>query len=137
MLACAIGNLLIIELILKNKLTKPKEEDLKGFNCLYYATYYGHLDVVKHLKNIGVPYTKSSNGTTCLHVAVRRNYPDLVDFFLTKLKDADFETFQLQTIESKSASPPPNPRDVLKQREEAFKRAREWEKEIDVDDKKG
>jgi hypothetical protein len=46
MLACAIGNLLIIELILKNKLTKPKEEDDKGFNCLYYATYYGHLDVV-------------------------------------------------------------------------------------------
>lgn len=75
MLACAIGNLLIIELILKNKLTKPKEEDDKGFNCLYYATYYGHLNVVKHLKNIDVPYKKSFNGTTCLHVAVRRNYP--------------------------------------------------------------
>lgn len=93
MLACAIGNLLIIELILKNKLTKISEEDDKGFNCLYYATYYGHLDVVKHLKNLDVPYKKSHNGTTCLHVAVRRNFPYLVEFFLKKLKNSDFDDF--------------------------------------------
>ena len=86
-------SLLIIELILKNKLTKTAEVDAKGFNCLYYATYYGHLDVVQHLKNIGVPYKKSDNGTTCLHVAVRRNFPKLVEFFLKKLKNSDFDTF--------------------------------------------
>lgn len=50
MLACAIGNILIIDLILKNKEIEKELEDRNGFNCLYYATYYGRLRVVKHLK---------------------------------------------------------------------------------------
>jgi len=50
MLACAIGNLLIIDLICKNNNINKKLKDINGYNCLYYATYYGRLKVVKHLK---------------------------------------------------------------------------------------
>jgi len=85
--------MLVIEIILKNKLTEQNYEDANGYNCLYYATYYGHLDVIKHLKSINVPYKKSKNGTNCLHVAVRRNYPNIVEYFLNKLKDSDRYAF--------------------------------------------
>jgi len=90
MLASAIGNILIIDLICKNKEIEVETQDKNGYNCLYYATYYGRLKVVQHLKEKWcVPYKKSKNGTTCLHVAVRRGHTKLVHFFLKKMKESD------------------------------------------------
>ena len=54
---------------------------------MYYATFYGHLSVLYRLKEADVPYTASLNGTTCLHVAVRKGHMDIVNYFLNKTTD--------------------------------------------------
>ena len=59
-------------------------QDRQGYNCLYYATYYGHINVLKRLKQQGVRYEKSYNGTTCLHIAAKRGLNNVIDFFLSR-----------------------------------------------------
>ena len=112
--------MLIIDIILKNKQTEKDIEDKNGYNSVYYATYNGHLEVIKYLKSINVPYKKSNNGTTCLHVAVRRNFPHIVEFFLKKLTENDKEKFgydhENRVIE--------------------WNKIRKWEQNIDVDEQK-
>jgi ankyrin repeat protein len=47
MFACAIGNLNIVKIILQSPMRESmKELDKQGFNCLYYAVYHGHLEIV-------------------------------------------------------------------------------------------
>lgn len=121
MLASALGNILIIDLICKNRNTDHEYEDSNGFNCLYYATYYGHIDIVRHLKEKwNVPYKPSKSGTTCLHVAVRRGHADLVEFFLDKLKESDKDKFAAMSQE----------------RLQFYNNSRRWEQAIDVDEQK-
>mmetsp|Transcript_29770 Transcript_29770/g.40224 ORF Transcript_29770/g.40224 Transcript_29770/m.40224 type:complete len:92 (+) Transcript_29770:280-555(+) len=84
MLACSIGVVIVIDLLLKNPNIKKAQTDLEGYNCLYYATFYGHLPVVERLKEHDVPYKPSKNGTTCLHVAVRKDFLRIAKFFLEK-----------------------------------------------------
>ena len=58
--------------------------DSQGFNCLYYATYHGHLEVVKLLKKVGINYSTDAKGTSCLHIAITRGNLAIVDFLLTR-----------------------------------------------------
>jgi ankyrin repeat protein len=58
------------------------ETDINGWNALYYATYYGHLSVVRLLKNRQIPYAKDAKGTSCLHVACMKNHLSIVEFYL-------------------------------------------------------
>lgn len=58
--------------------------DSQGFNCLYYAVYHGHLEVVTLLKKLEVVYQKDAKGTSCLHVAVMRGHLHIAEFLLKK-----------------------------------------------------
>jgi len=58
------------------------ECDSQGFNCLYYAVYHGHIDIVKLLKSVAVPYQKDAKGTSVLHVAIMRGHDNIVNFLL-------------------------------------------------------
>lgn len=58
--------------------------DSQGFNCLYYAVYHGHLEVVKLLKKLDVKYQKDAKGTSVLHVAIMRGHLHIVEFLLKK-----------------------------------------------------
>ena len=58
--------------------------DKQGFNCLYYATYYGHIEVLEKLKQMQVVYKSAHNGTSCLHIAVKKGHSHVIDFFLTR-----------------------------------------------------
>jgi len=72
-------------LIVESPLVKTLDRtDSQGFNCLYYATYHGHLEIVKILKTLHVPYQKDAKGTSCLHIAIMRGHYDIVEFFLKK-----------------------------------------------------
>ena len=84
MLACANGNKMVVDLVMKNPSIQKGAFDRAGYNCLYYATYNGHLEVLKLLKDHAVPYKMRNNSFTCLQVAVKKNFVDLVDFFLCK-----------------------------------------------------
>lgn len=124
MMACAIGNIQIIDLILMNKDVKADAVDKNGFNSLYYASYYGRTKVVNHIKmnHPAIKYERSHNGTTCLHVAVRRGHLKLAEFFLKKLQESEKDK-QLKKLGGE------NP---LKE----WKRLRDWESAIDIDEQK-
>lgn len=73
MLACAIGTYNIVKILLSSPLRETiNAEDSQGFNCLYYAVYHGHLNIVKMLKDCNISYKKDAKGTTCLHIAISR-----------------------------------------------------------------
>jgi ankyrin repeat protein len=40
--------------------------------------------VLKYLQSKNLAYCKSNDGTTCLHIAVRKGYSHIVDFLLSK-----------------------------------------------------
>ena len=63
--------------------------DVQGFNCLYYATYHGHLEIVKLLKKLEVQYAKDSKGTSCLHIALMRGHYQIAELFLRKTSEQD------------------------------------------------
>ena len=74
----------IVNLLLSAPGVNINRLDKQGFNCLYYATYYGHIEVLEKLKSLGVEYLPGYNGTTCLHVAVKKSHMHIIDFFLSR-----------------------------------------------------
>ena len=82
MLACSFGNMIITQVIVKNKLTDLEIKDREGFNCLYYATFNNHAHIVAELGKYRVAYMPSNQGTTCLHIAAQKNFIDIVKIFL-------------------------------------------------------
>jgi ankyrin repeat protein len=46
MLACTVGNLDIVKLLLINSTTDVNVVDKSGINALYVSVYYGHLEIV-------------------------------------------------------------------------------------------
>ena len=83
MLACSFGNKIIMQVIIKNKLTRRDIRDNQGFNALYYASFYGHDHIITELGKREVPYEVSHGGTTCLHVAAKRGLTNVVQLFRT------------------------------------------------------
>ncbi len=77
------------------------EVDSQEFNCLYYAVYHGHLDVVKMLKMVGVEYKKDGKGTSCLHIAIMRGHFQIVEFFLRKTPKFDELAFSTKMANDK------------------------------------
>lgn len=83
MLSSSFGNLIIVQLVLRNKITDPLITDQHGFNALYYASFYGHHETVTELGKLEVPYVKSKvDETTCLHIACKRGHMKVVELFL-------------------------------------------------------
>jgi ankyrin repeat protein len=82
MLACSFGNKIIMQVIIKNKLTIKEIQDREGFNSLYYATIQGHTHIVMELGKREVPYVPSNEGTTCLHVAAKKGFLEIAEIFL-------------------------------------------------------
>jgi ankyrin repeat protein len=82
MLACSFGNKIIMQVIIKNKMTEKDIRDKEGFNALYYATFYGHTHIITELGKREVPYVESNEGTTCLHVAAKNGYFEVAEIFL-------------------------------------------------------
>lgn len=70
-----LSSLNVVKLLMQSPLRESiNEVDSQGFNCLYYAVYHGHLEVVKVLKKLDVVYKADNKGTTCLHVAIMRGH---------------------------------------------------------------
>jgi ankyrin repeat protein len=82
MLACSFGNKIIMQVIIKNKMTTKEIKDNQGFNALYYATFYGHTHIIIELGKREVPYIESNENTTCLHVAAKKGFVEVIDIFL-------------------------------------------------------
>ena len=74
----------IVNLMLSAPGSEIDRQDRQGYNCLYYATYYGHINILRRLKQQGIRYEKSYNGTTCLHIAAKRGLNLAIDFFLQR-----------------------------------------------------
>ncbi len=53
MLACTVGNIFIVKLLLINPLTDVNMVDKSGINALYVSVYYGHLEILQLLKKSG------------------------------------------------------------------------------------
>ena len=85
------------------------EVDSQEFNCLYYAVYHGHLDVVKMLKMVGVEYKKDGKGTSCLHIAIMRGHFQIVEFFLRKTPKFDELAFSTKSGPQETAWSPRPP----------------------------
>lgn len=68
--------------------------DSQGFNCLYYAVYHGHVDVVNLLKKVGVDYQKDAKGTSCLHIAIMRGHLNIVEYLLRKTQRAQIDELE-------------------------------------------
>ena len=64
--------------------TLMNNEDSQGFNCLYYAVYHGHIEIVQLLKKFECEYKKDAKGTSCLHVAIMRGHLHIAEFLLNK-----------------------------------------------------
>ena len=56
--------------------------DSQGFNCLYYAVYHGHIQIVNVLKKVQINYKKDAKDTSCLHIASMRGHAHIVEFLL-------------------------------------------------------
>jgi ankyrin repeat protein len=82
MLACSFGNKIIMQVIMKNKMTEKDIKDKQGFNSLYYATFYGHSHIIIELGKREISYIESNEGTTCLHVAAKKGFFEVVEIFL-------------------------------------------------------
>ena len=87
MLACTVGNLDIVKLLLMNSTTDVNVVDKSGINALYVSVYYGHLEIVQLLRKCGAKFQPSDNGTTILHVAVKKGYVNIVKYLLYDCKD--------------------------------------------------
>ena len=128
MLACAIGNLNIVAILIEGPLEKSKNyTDSQGFNCLYYAVYHGHLEVVRLLKRWNVEYEKDDKGTSCLHIAIMKGYADIVSFLLYKTPEV------AQDLKAK-VSDKANDKDKYQKQIKKINTAIQWEKGIDVDE---
>ena len=107
-------------------------QDRQGYNCLYYATYYGHINVLQRLKQQGVRYEKSYNGTTCLHMAAKRGLLSVVDFFLTRTDlYREKEAARSKSLERKNTL---KDNQNYQKLEAAINKAVAWERQIDVDE---
>ena len=58
---------------------------------MYVAAYYGHLKVLKLLKNLGGEFKPSIKGTTILHVASKKGFIDIVRYILHEAKESNFD----------------------------------------------
>ena len=79
--------------------------DTQGFNCLYYAVYHGHLEIVKLFKKFDIKYQKDLKGTSCLHVAIMRGHLHIVEFLLSKTSKTAINDLRNVTMQSNSTSP--------------------------------
>lgn len=85
MLTCAVGSINVCKILFQSSMReKLNDVDSQGFNCLYYATYHGHLEIVKLLKKMKIQYAKDSKDTSCLHIAVMRGHSHVAEFLLRK-----------------------------------------------------
>ena len=91
MLACSFGNKIIMQVIIKNKMTDKEIIDKEGFNALYYATFYGHTHIVMELGKREVPYVESKGGTTCLHIAAKKGFLEVAEIFLNYKSKYDWK----------------------------------------------
>mmetsp|Transcript_29682 Transcript_29682/g.40145 ORF Transcript_29682/g.40145 Transcript_29682/m.40145 type:complete len:101 (+) Transcript_29682:130-432(+) len=78
MLACYLANLCVVHLLHKNKSIEKKKTDKRGYNCFHYAVMGGCLELVKFLKEQGVPYISSTENVSPLHLATESNRLDIV-----------------------------------------------------------
>ncbi len=122
LLAASVGYLPIVSLLAENPSVKRAGTDRDGFNAVYYAAHYGHLETLRYLKSIDVPYEPSDNGTTPLHGAVKKNHFHVVEFLLAK---------------SRMATPPADRTPKQKQANSGklhrFNSTEEWEAQVEVD----
>ena len=78
--------------------------DTQGFNCLYYAVYHGHLEIVRLFKKLDIKYQKDLKGTSCLHVAIMRGHLHIVEFLLKKTPKTAINDLRNFTTASNNAS---------------------------------
>ena len=110
------------------------EVDSQDFNCLYYAVYHGHLDVVKMLKMVGVEYKKDGKGTSCLHIAIMRNHYQIVEFFLKRTPKFDELAFSQRMANEKVNKDLENQKKAMLLKRTNL--AIQWESAIDIDEQR-
>ena len=113
-----------------------KELDSQGFNCLYYAVYHGHIEIVKLLKKLEITYQKDTKGTTCLHVAIMRGHLHIAEFLLKKTPKSAVN--DLRNLPTTGANGKPLTKEQQEKRQNkiiyATNRAIAWEQQVDIDE---
>ena len=82
MLACTMGNMEIVKILLANPTIDVNRSDNTGINALYVSVYYGHLAIYQLLESQGAVFHQSTKGTTLLHIAAKKGFIELVEYLI-------------------------------------------------------
>jgi len=93
--ACEVGDLeKVRELVTISSSEIWKTDEICNFSGLHVAAMHGHLEIVKFLLDSGSDINrKSKSGETPLHLAVFKNYPDVVKCLLVRGADYSLTNF--------------------------------------------
>lgn len=139
---CLEYSKVIVKILLQGPMRESVNEvDSQGFNCLYYATYHGHVEIVKLLKRVQVPlvmYKKDDKGTSCLHIAAMRGHANVVQFLLQKTPKVEDDFVGANNVALGNGQKKEK-LEVEKEklaRQKKINHARNWEKAINIDERR-
>ena len=92
--ACIKGNLPIVKYLIEDRKFKTTAKDkTNGYNLYHYATFYGHLDIVKYLLekcNLDKD-SRTKDGSNALHIACEKKHNDILKY-LVETQELDIES---------------------------------------------
>jgi len=82
--ASSLGDLSLVELILRNSIADVNEPNSSGWTPLMYASHYGHYNVIRMLiqYNVNVNYQDSSQGRSALMLAACNGHTRSIETLL-------------------------------------------------------
>ena len=80
--------LILLNILVEECKADPNIKDNDGWTPLHYASYNGHLDIVKYLVEKGKadPIIENKYGSTPLIVATINGHPDIVKYLVEECK---------------------------------------------------
>ena len=96
--AASKGSIKVLEIILENKFLNINLRNQAGLNAFWIACSYRNGEAMRMLANKGIDMmVKSDEDVNPLHLAVKKNYPELVEMMLESGYPLDHETKQGMT----------------------------------------
>lgn len=83
MLACTIGNIDIVKLMMTNEGLDINLTDQAGINAVFVAAYYGHFEIFKFLVQHGAEVKPNAKATTVLHICAKRGFLEMLKYIIS------------------------------------------------------
>ena len=98
MSAAAKGSQEMLDLVLLNKTVNIHVKNDNGVNSYWIGCMYGHGQILKILAERGIDiFCFNQNKINCMHLAVTKNYPHIVEMLLESDFPLDMETLDGMT----------------------------------------